>query len=97
MSKGVVNGAMAIVIFINFDDSKNRSNIIMRILNIGFELVLKQCYKKKYTYENNFYKAIFPIILGYAITSYKTQGTIISNKIIVKIQNAFAPSLTYVM
>ncbi len=46
---------------------------------------------------NFFYKATSPIILSYAITSYKTQGVIISIKIIVKIQNAFAPSLTYVM
>jgi len=44
-----------------------------------------------------FYKATIPIIFGYAITSYKTQGVTISNKIIVKIQNAFAPSFTYVM
>jgi len=41
MSKGAVNGTMAIIIFINFDDSKNISNITNRILNIGFELVIK--------------------------------------------------------
>jgi hypothetical protein len=40
MSKGAINGEMAIVIFINFDD-KNISNTTIRILNIGFELVLK--------------------------------------------------------
>jgi hypothetical protein len=41
MSKGAVNGAMAIIIFINFYDNKNTSNITIRILNIGFELVIK--------------------------------------------------------
>jgi hypothetical protein len=41
MSKGAINGEMAIVIFINFDDSKNISNTTIRILNIGFELVRK--------------------------------------------------------
>ncbi len=41
MSKGVVNGTMAITIFINFDDSKNISSITIRKLNIGFELVIK--------------------------------------------------------
>ncbi len=46
---------------------------------------------------NFFYKATFPIILSYAITGHKAQGTIISNKVIVNIQIAFAPSLTYVM
>ncbi len=52
MSKGAVNGAMAIIIFINFYDNKNTSNITIRILNIGFELVIKwHNYKRKHTYD----------------------------------------------
>ncbi len=81
MSKGAVNGAMTIIIFINFDDSKSISNITIIILNIGFELVIKwHNYKRKHTYDFIFYKATFPIILGYVITSYKIQGAIISNE-----------------
>jgi hypothetical protein len=77
---------MAIVTSINFDDSKNMSNITIKILNIGFELLLTQHnYKRKYAYENNFYKATFPIILSYVIIGHKAQRASISNKVIVKI------------
>jgi hypothetical protein len=37
------------------------------------------------------------IILDYAITSHKAQRATISNKVIVKIQNVFAPNFTYDM
>ncbi len=48
MLRGIVNGTMAIVTSINFDDSKNISNITIKILNARFELILnRQNYKKK--------------------------------------------------
>jgi hypothetical protein len=51
----------------------------------------------KYTYENNFYKVKFPILLRYAITSHKAQQGIISNKVVIKLRNSFASGLTCVM
>jgi hypothetical protein len=70
MSKGVVNGTMEIVTSINFDDSKNISNITIRILNIGFELVLKQdnyCKKKRCkffkVYQNLVTMSLFFVVL----------------------------------
>jgi hypothetical protein len=38
-----------------------------------------------------------PIRLGYVIVGHKTQGAIISNKVIVKIQNAFALGFAHVV
>jgi hypothetical protein len=37
-----------------------------------------------------------PTRLGYVIVGHKTQGATISNKVIVKIENAFALGFTYV-
>ncbi len=37
-----------------------------------------------------------PIILGYVTIGHKVQGATISNKVIAKIQNAFALGFTYV-
>ena len=42
-------------------------------------------------------KALFPIVLAYAMTGHKSQGATISIKVIVDIWNAFALGLTYVM
>jgi ATP-dependent DNA helicase PIF1 len=44
-----------------------------------------------------FYKATFPILLGYAITSHKAEGATISNKVVIKVRNSFAQGVTYVM
>jgi hypothetical protein len=50
MSKGAINGAFAIVKFIKFNENKIISNKIIEIINIEFQLTLKQCnYKMKYT------------------------------------------------
>ncbi len=38
-----------------------------------------------------------PIRLGYVIIGHKTQGATISNKVIVKVQNAFALGFSYVV
>jgi hypothetical protein len=43
MSKGVVNGAFAIITFIKFNENKIISSITIEIINIGFQLTLKQC------------------------------------------------------
>ncbi len=49
----------------------------------------------KYTYI--YYKSTFSTILGYAISGHKAKGATISNKAIIKIENAFAPNLIKVM
>jgi hypothetical protein len=49
MSEGIVNGIVAIVTFIWFDDRKNISNITLKNFNTcnWFELVVKQHNYKK--------------------------------------------------
>jgi ABC-type uncharacterized transport system permease subunit len=96
MSKGVVNGAFTIITFIKFNENKIISSITIEIINIEFQLTLKQCnYKMKYTYE--FYKVKFPILLGYATIGHKAHQATISNKVVIKVRNSFTLGLTYVM
>jgi hypothetical protein len=93
MSKAIVNGAFAIITFIKFNENKIISSITIEIINIGFQLTLKQCN----TYENNFYKVRFPILLDNVIIGHKAQQATISNKVVIKVRNSFALGLTYVM
>ncbi len=51
-----------------------------------------------YTSKGRFYKSTFPVALAYAMIGHKSQlWPIISSKILINIQNAFAPILTHVM
>jgi hypothetical protein len=64
ISKGAVNGAFAIITFIKFNENKIISSIITEIINIRFQLTLKQCnYKMKYTYEKKFIIPFYWVML----------------------------------
>jgi hypothetical protein len=96
MSKGAVNRAFTIITFIKSNENKIISSISIEIINIEFQLTLKQCnYKMKYTFGKNNYKIEFPILLGYVITDHKVQRATISNKVVIKVRNSFASCLTY--
>ncbi len=61
MSKGAVNVAFAIITFIKFNENRIISSMTIEIINIEFQLTLKQCYyKRKYTSEFIFYRVRFP-------------------------------------
>jgi ATP-dependent DNA helicase PIF1 len=96
ISKAIVNGAIAIITSIEFDNNKIIINITIKIHNSNTFIKLKiQTLQHKYTYKAYYYKTSFPIVQAYAITSYKAQGATIKSKVILDIKNSFA--LTYVM
>jgi hypothetical protein len=87
-----------LITLIKFNENKIISSTTIEIINIKFKLTLKQCnYKRKYTYENNYYKVRFPILLCYVIIGQKVQQATISNKIVIKVRNSFPLGLTYGM
>jgi hypothetical protein len=44
-----------------------------------------------------FFKSTFPLILGYAMTNYRSQGATLRGKVLVDVRHAFCPGLMYVM
>ena len=98
VAKGVVNGATAIVTSFHIDYHGVVTTIGLQLISTSMQFFLKRHnFQHKYTYERYYYKALFPIVLAYAMTSHKSQGATISTKAFVDIQNAFAPGLTYVV
>ena len=68
-SKGVVNGATAIVTSVNLDTNQNVKNIIVQITNIGKQMIVKQStFEHVYTFGKKIYKSGFSIVLAYAMT-----------------------------
>jgi hypothetical protein len=47
--------------------------------------------------DNNYSKATFPLLLGYAITAHRAQGATLTGRTIVHVRKAFAPGMVYVM
>jgi ATP-dependent exoDNAse (exonuclease V) alpha subunit len=98
IAKGVVNGATATVTSVHTDNHGVVTTIGVQVIGNSTNILLKRHnFKHKYTYEQHYYKASFPIVLAYAMTGHKSQGATISNKVIIDIRNAFVPGLTYVM
>jgi ABC-type uncharacterized transport system permease subunit len=98
ISKGAMNGALAIVTSITFHNNKVVTSIIIKIVSTNIELMLKrQTLKHKYTSKIDHYKTSFPIVLACAIIGHKAQGATIKSKVFIHIKKSFAPSLTYVM
>ena len=98
VAKGAVNGATTTVTSVHLDTHGVVTTIGVHIIGTATNIYLKRYnFKHKYTYEQYYYKASFPIVLAYAMTGHKSQGATISNNVVVDIRNAFAPGLTYVM
>ena len=98
VAKGVVNGAPATVTSVHTDNHAVVTTIGVQVIGTLTQISLKRHnFQHKYTYEQYYYKASFPIVLAYAMTGHKSQGATISTKVIVDIRNAFTPGLTYVM
>ncbi|WIA28669.1 hypothetical protein OEZ86_011205 [Tetradesmus obliquus] len=47
--------------------------------------------------DQDFTKATFPLLLGYAITAHRAQGATLAGRTIVHVRKAFAPGMVYVM
>ncbi len=61
------------------------------------QIVRKKSIQNKYDSKGHFYKALFPLMLGYAIIGHKSQGATISSKVMIHICESFARGLMYVM
>jgi hypothetical protein len=61
------------------------------------QIVQKKPIQNKYDYQGHFYKVSFPLMLGCAITRHKSQGAMISSKVMIHICESFAQGLVYVM
>jgi ATP-dependent exoDNAse (exonuclease V) alpha subunit len=100
IQKRAINGAIATISSIIFDPKNNITAIEVQLTtnSIMLKMILKKhTFQHKYTYDGYYYKASFPITLAYAITSHNSQGATINSKVIINIEKAFAPGLTYFM
>jgi hypothetical protein len=61
------------------------------------QIVWKKSIKNKYDSQGHFYKASFLLMLGYAFIRHKSQGAMISSKVVKHIHESFAWGLMYVM
>jgi hypothetical protein len=61
------------------------------------QIVGKKSIQNKYDFQGHFYKASFPLMLGYAITGHKSQGATISSKVMIHIRESVAQGLVNVM
>jgi ATP-dependent exoDNAse (exonuclease V) alpha subunit len=94
ISKGVVNGTIAMITSIGFDNNKMVTSITIKKFSTNMFLTLKiQTFQYKYTYEAYYYKASFSIILAYAIISHKAQGAPIKSKVFIDIRILFVAFL----
>jgi hypothetical protein len=70
---GATNGTIGIVTKLEFDLEDNTYSISIALNPSGYvQIVLKKSIQNKYDYQGHFYKASFPLLLGYAITRHKS-------------------------
>ncbi len=95
---GVANGTIGIITKLDFDLEVNVC-IISVALNPSryMQIVRKKSIQNKYDSQRHFYKASFPLMLGYAITRHESQGATISSKVMTHICKSFTQGLVYVM
>ncbi len=92
------NGTSRIGTKLEFDLKDNVCNVFIALNPLWYvQIVRKKSIQNKYDFEGHFYKASFPLILGYAITRHKSQGATISSKVMIHICESFAWGLMYVM
>ncbi len=81
-----------------FNLKDNVCSIFFALNPLGYvKVVRKKSIQNKYDYQGHFYKASFPLMLGYAITRHKSQGAMISSKVMMHIHECFARRLMCVM
>ena len=84
--KRTVNGTNAPVHEIECSSDSFVTSITVQLIDTRVRMKLKrQTFQHIYTYEAYYYKASFPIVLAYAITGYKSQGTTIATNIFINI------------
>jgi len=92
------NGIIGIVTKLEFDLEDNVCSIFVALNPLGYvQIVWKKSIQNKYDSQGHFYKASFLLMLDYAITRHKSQGAMISSKVMIHIRESFARGLVYVM
>jgi ATP-dependent exoDNAse (exonuclease V) alpha subunit len=95
---GVANGTTGIVTKLEFDLENNVCSISVALNPSGYmQIVRKNSIETKYDSQGHFYKASFPLMLGYAIIRHQSQGATISSKVMIHIHESFAQGVVYVM
>jgi len=95
---GATNGTIGIVTKLEFNLENNVCSISVAFNPLKYvQIVQKKSIQNKYDSQGHFYKASFPLMLGYAITRHKSQGATISSKVMIHICESFARTLLYVM
>jgi hypothetical protein len=61
------------------------------------QIVQKKSIQNKYDFQGHFYKTYFLLMLGYAFIGHKSQGAMISSKVMIHIHESFAQGLMYLM
>jgi len=92
------NGTTRIVTKLEFDLEDNVCSISIALNPSRYvEIVRKKSIQNKYDSQGHFYKASFPLMLGYAIIWHKSQDAMISSKVMIHVRESFARGLMYVM
>jgi ATP-dependent exoDNAse (exonuclease V) alpha subunit len=95
---GVTNGTIGIVTKLKFDLKDNVYNISIALNPSRYvQIVRKKSIQNKYDFQGHFYKALFLLMLGYAIIGHKSQGAMISSKMMIHIHESFAQGSVHVM
>jgi hypothetical protein len=95
---GAANGTIRIITKLEFDLEDNVSSISVALNPLGYvQIVRKKSIQNKYDSQGHFYKASYLLMLGYAITRHKSQGAMISSRVMIHIRESFARGLVYVM
>jgi len=95
---GATNGTIGIVTKLEFDLENNVCGISITLNPSEYmQIVRKKSIQNKYDSQGHFYKTSFPLLLGYTIIGHKSQGAMISSKVMIHICESFAQGLVYVM
>jgi ATP-dependent exoDNAse (exonuclease V) alpha subunit len=95
---GATNGTTKITTKLEFDLKDNVCSIFVALNPLRYvRTVWKKSIQNKYDSKRHFYKTSFPLMLGYVITGHKSQGAMISSKVMIHIHESFARGLVYVM
>jgi hypothetical protein len=88
---GATNGTTKIITKLEFDLEDNVCNISVALNPSRYmQIVWKKSIQNKCDFQRHFYKTSFVLMLSYAITRHKSQGAMISSKVMIHIHETFA-------
>ncbi len=88
---GVTNATIKIITKLEFDLEDNVCSISVALNPSKYmQIVCKKSIQNKYDFQRHFHKTSFLLVLSYAIIGYKSQGAMISSKVMIHIPEYFA-------